>query len=49
MCGEITLATPNFEATLYFLKRPSMPLFNWPATFRLRLIIWAKFQVGSPL
>ena len=44
--GATTLATPNLELTLYFRKSPSMPLFNWPATLRLRLIIWAKSQVG---
>ena len=43
------LATPNLELTLYFLKSPSIPLFNWPATFRLRLIIWAKSQLAWPL
>ncbi len=38
------LAVPNLEPTLYFRNRPSMPLFNWPATLRLRLMIWAKSQ-----
>ena len=47
--GATTLATPNFELTLYFLNSPSIPLFNWPATLRLRPIIWPKSQLACPL
>ena len=49
LCGATTLATPNFELTLYFLNSPSIPLFNWPATLRLRPIIWPKSQLAWPL
>ena len=49
LCGATTLATPNFEATLYLRKSPSIPLFSCPATLRLRPIIWAKSQSPWPL
>src|SRR3954453_19676962 len=47
--GAATLATPNFDWTLYFRNSPSIPLFNFEATPRLRAIICAKSQVACPL
>src|SRR4051812_1006691 len=40
--GATTLATPNFDWTLYFLNRPSIPLLSLEATARLLEIICAK-------
>src|SRR3954453_9717102 len=42
--GATTLATPNFDATLYLRKRPSIPLLSLAATARLRPIICVKSQ-----
>src|SRR3954449_7065644 len=47
--GATTLATPNFDWTLYFLNSPSIPLLSFEATPRLREIICGKSHALCPV